>query len=93
MSENKQYSIKPNSGMLMKSTNRKTEKHPEYWGNANIEGKEFGVSAWVNISKKGNKYFSLSFTPKKPVYNDSQKIDKVEEEEPYNSEFTDEIPF
>jgi uncharacterized protein (DUF736 family) len=88
---NKPYKQKPNSGMLIKNTNRKTDKHPEYWGNANIEGKDFGISAWVNTSKKGNKYFNLSFTVKKPVYNESQKLPK--KEEPYNPEFTDDIPF
>ena len=94
MSENKQWDNR-NRGVLFKAKlPKKSDNHPDYSGTVNIEGKEFWLNGWEKTSKNGNKFFSLSTTPKKPVYNEGQKIDKPKEEgKSFEPDFTDKIPF
>jgi hypothetical protein len=53
----------PNSGVLSRNDNRKTDKSPEYSGTAEVGGIEYWLGAWVN-EKDGRKFFRISFTPK-----------------------------
>jgi hypothetical protein len=46
---------------LWKNKDRVTEKHPNYTGNGLVEGKEFSVKLWMNVSKKGDTWFKLKF--------------------------------
>ena len=59
------------TGALFKNAKKETEKHPDYKGQAEIEGTEYWVSAWLNTSGKGVKYLSLKFNAK-----DEQKPSK-----------------
>ena len=52
---------KDNSGVLFKAE-KKSDKHPDYTGNCLVSGKKMYIAAWVNESKDGKKYMSLSFT-------------------------------
>ena len=50
-----------NKGVLFKNTNKKTDNHPDYNGKIVLSnGKEYYLNAWVNESKSGMKYISLS---------------------------------
>tara|TARA_R100001463_G_scaffold6332_1_gene20834 strand:+ start:1183 stop:1416 length:234 start_codon:yes stop_codon:yes gene_type:complete len=49
------------SGVLFKNDKGDNEKRPDYTGKASIGGTEYYISAWINESKKGTKYFGLSF--------------------------------
>lgn len=50
-----------NKGVLFKNTNKKTENHPDYNGKILLSnGKEYYLNAWINESKSGMKYISLS---------------------------------
>ena len=50
-----------NKGVLFKNTNKKTENHPDYNGKIVLaNGKEYYLNAWINESKSGMKYISLS---------------------------------
>ena len=50
-----------NKGVLFKNTNKKTDNHPDYNGKIVLSnGKEYFLSAWINESKSGQKYMSLS---------------------------------
>jgi len=51
-----------NSGALFKNNKRMHEKSPEYTGKAMVNGTEYLLSAWVNESKSGQKYFSIKFS-------------------------------
>lgn len=58
-----------NSGILARNENRKTDKHPEFTGTLNVDGREYWLSAWVNTGKPGGKmdgkrYFSIKVSPK-----------------------------
>ena len=53
-----------NSGVLFRNEKKQTEKHPDFTGSINSDGREFFLSAWVNETKDGRKYFKLSLSPK-----------------------------
>ena len=53
-----------NSGVLILEREKKSEKHPDFKGNINVEGKDYWLSGWVNEAKDGKKYFKLSVQPK-----------------------------
>lgn len=75
-----------NKGVLFKNSEKETDKHPDYRGDIDIDGKKFWLSAWINTSKKGNKFMSLAVKPK-------------EEQRPQDTggrsadEFDDSLPF
>lgn len=51
-------------GALFKNDKKQSDKHPDYKGNAEVDGVEYWVSAWIKTSGKGAKFMSLSFTAK-----------------------------
>ncbi len=38
---------------------KKTEKHPDLKGKINVNGEDFYLSAWSQMSKAGDKYLSI----------------------------------
>tara|TARA_R100001224_G_C3898141_1_gene107505 strand:+ start:209 stop:448 length:240 start_codon:yes stop_codon:yes gene_type:complete len=48
---------------VFKSTNKKTENHPDYWGRFNIGEQEFDVALWNSTSKSGTSYLSGEVQP------------------------------
>lgn len=57
------YEQKPNTGALFKAKDRATDRHPEYTGSINIDGKDYWLSAWVKEGQ-AQKFFSLAVKPK-----------------------------
>jgi len=53
-----------NSGAIFKNDKKESDKHPDYKGSINAEGKDFWASVWINESKAGQKYFSIKLTAK-----------------------------
>jgi hypothetical protein len=51
------------NGVLLRNDRREKPSHPEFKGEATIEGKKYWVAAWVK-EKDGKKFFSLAFRPK-----------------------------
>jgi uncharacterized protein (DUF736 family) len=49
-----------NRGALFKNKDKETDKHPDYKGKINVNGKDFYVSAWIKTSKGGDKFMSLA---------------------------------
>ena len=50
-----------NKGFLFKNNNKKNDNHPDYTGKIVLSNKkEYYLSAWVNTSKSGSKYMSLT---------------------------------
>ena len=51
---------KDGTGQLNKNSYKTTDNHPDYRGDAKIDGKNKELSAWVKTNVKGEKYLSLS---------------------------------
>ena len=69
-----------NSGVLFRNEKKQTEKHPDFTGSINSEGREFFLSAWVNETKDGKKYFKLSLTPKDEQKHSAPKQDRFDDQ-------------
>jgi hypothetical protein len=49
-----------NSGAIFKN-DKKSDKHPDYSGKINVEGKEYEIALWVKDGKNG-KFFSAKLS-------------------------------
>ena len=76
-----------NRGALFRVTDKLgNEKRPDYSGNLNVNGVDYELSGWMKVSKKGNKFMSL--TIKEPFKKTTKVATPVVE--PFED---DEIPF
>lgn len=57
------YEQKEGQGSLFKNEQKKTDKHPDYRGDAKIFGKDVWLSGWIKKGKNGS-FLSLSIQPK-----------------------------
>lgn len=78
------YEQRDNSGTLGKNDKREKSTHPEYKGQAIIDGTAYWISAWVKESQYG-KFFSLSFKPKdeNPSAPSPSGIEEMEDDIPF----------
>jgi hypothetical protein len=53
-----------NFANLFVNNKKLTDKHPDYQGDALVEGKEYFASCWIKKTQYGDDYLSLSLTPK-----------------------------
>jgi hypothetical protein len=53
-----------NKGSLFKNDKKEADTHADYKGQINVNGQEFWINAWINTSKQGTKFMSLSVSPK-----------------------------
>lgn len=49
---------------VMFAGDKKTDRHPDWSGSLNVEGKEYFLDAWVKTSQNGREFFSVSVKPK-----------------------------
>jgi hypothetical protein len=54
------YEQKDNQGSLFKNERKAEPAHADYNGSIRVEGKDYWLNCWVNESKNGKKYMSLS---------------------------------
>lgn len=57
-------STKENRGALFKNNKREKDTHPHYNGSINVGGKDYWLSAWMEKSKAGQTYMSVSVKQK-----------------------------
>ena len=50
-------SRKPNTGTINRNEYKKEDRHPDYRGTIDVDGKEKEISLWINEGKDGKKYF------------------------------------
>jgi len=78
---------------------QETERHPNFSGNINIDGKEYYLSGWSKTAQTGKKLISLSIKPKEPAHSETENGHSgshSHDKAPIgatNDEFADEIPF
>lgn len=75
-----------NRGQIWKNDKKETDKHPDFRGDINIEGKEYWLSAWKR--KEGA-------NPKAPALSLSVQLKDVDQKQPppKPSVNDDDIPF
>jgi uncharacterized protein (DUF736 family) len=76
-----------NRGSLFKNDRKDDSKFPDYKGSINVDGTDYWLSAWIKVSKDGNKFMSLSVKNKNADAS-LQPKKKVKQEE-----FDDSMPF
>ncbi len=91
------FEQKDMSGILFKNDRKESDKHPDYTGNARIDGRDYWMSAWLKDGKKG-KFMSFAFKPKddKPTREKPADIKPPMGNGPRRSQrddMEDEIPF
>jgi hypothetical protein len=59
-------------GFLLRVRSKKTDRHPDMEGELPIAGKKYLLAGWVRVSKKGNRYLSLSARPDPEDQNEVQ---------------------
>lgn len=84
---------RPNSGVLFKNDRKEQDKHPDYKGWGEVNGRPVWISAWVKSGAKG-KFMSLAFQDK-----DEQQGGKPRPEKERSAagtkfeDFEDDLPF
>jgi uncharacterized protein (DUF736 family) len=58
------FEHKENRGSLFPAKDKKTERSPDFSGDANIEGIKYWMSAWNNTPENGKFYLSVSLQKK-----------------------------
>lgn len=54
------YELKEGQGTLHKSTQKKSEKSPDYFGSIKIDGVVYSLGGWIKTAKSGSSYLSLA---------------------------------
>ena len=88
------YELRDNSGSIFGNRNKEHAKHPDMTGDCKIDGKEYRVSAWQKTTRKGDTYYSLSFTPKSEFkgYERERKAKPAQPKPQVDAGFQDEFP-
>ena len=60
------YEHKENNGSLFKNDKKEKQTQPDYPGQVNVGGTLYNISAWINESKGGKRYFGLQVSIPKP---------------------------
>lgn len=81
-----------NSGVLFKNDRKETDKHPDYQGSINVEGREMWLSAWIKQGQKG-KFMSLSVKPKEQARQAQAASPKPAAQGGGFDDMDDDIPF
>ncbi len=58
------YEQKPGQGSLFQNTAKEKDSHPDYRGDANIDGVTYEIAGWRKVAKSGKPYLSLSLKVK-----------------------------
>jgi len=54
-----------NSGILSRNDRKVEDKHPDFKGSINVDGRDYWLSGWIKERKDGSgRFFSLSVKPK-----------------------------
>ena len=68
-----------NKGVLFVNKGKKSEKHPDYDGKINVEGKDWAIAGWKRTSKSGATFLSLKVSePRVEVNGKSAQQEEVD---------------
>lgn len=80
-------SKRDNSGALFRNERKETDSHPDYKGQASIDGVEYWMDAWLNVAESGKKYMAVKFKPKE------QRQEKPEPRQKSRRAADDDVPW
>ena len=58
---------KDNTLVLFKNDKKESDKHPDLKGQGQVNGKEYWVAGWKNVSQEGKGYIKLSLELKDSI--------------------------
>lgn len=70
-----------NKGALFSNKKKRDDRDPGYQGSINVNGVDFWLSAWIQTSKAGEKYFSLRVNPKEATSKPTAQTKPKQEDE------------
>lgn len=73
-----------NSGAIFKNKYKESDKHPDLTGPLNVDGVEYNIAAWSNVSDAQGKYLSIKI---------SKKEDKESKASPASTSGSTDEPF
>ncbi len=90
-----------NTGALFNDRDKQSDKHPDFKGTINVDGKDYWLSGWNKRSQKGNDFISLSVQLKERKDVSGTVPDKSpprgqrapQNQAPVDDSFDDSIPF
>ena len=80
-----------NRGSIWKNEKKETDKHPDFTGSLNVDGKDYWVSAWKRRPDASERAPALSFSVK-PKDGTPPKHDEAPRRS-IKDEMSDDIPF
>jgi hypothetical protein len=84
-----------NRGSIWKNEKKTTDKHPDFTGSLNVDGKDYWVSAWKRKEGASDRSPALSFSVKpkdgKPMDATSSRVSVAHSQD--SDSLRDEIPF
>ena len=87
---------KTNTGSAFKNDYKKEDKHPDWKGTVNVDGKDKAIALWER-EKNGKKYYSIAFSEpyKKPSGHEGVPQTKSEfvVDTAIEKEYNDSLPF
>jgi uncharacterized protein (DUF736 family) len=63
-----------NTAVIFKNNKKENEKHPDYRGTINVDGRELEISLWIKDGKAGKFFSGKIKEPFKKMENTSDKI-------------------
>jgi uncharacterized protein (DUF736 family) len=63
-----------NTAIIFKNNKKENEKHPDYRGTINVDGRELEISLWIKDGKAGKFFSGKIKEPFKKMENTSDKI-------------------
>ena len=88
-----EYQQKDNSGALFKNDKKESDSHPDYKGSAMIDGSDYWVSGWINVSNAGTKYMKFSYSPKEQIHSNGVQQVQAAVGGMSMAQLEDDIPF
>ena len=58
---------KDNTLVLFKNDKKESDKHPDLKGQGQVNGREYWLSAWKNVSQEGKGYIKISLELKDSI--------------------------